>query len=807
MIGEENQNQIENKEDNTISKENEDNGNKKEDEVEAKNEIKEKEPTKELNEEIKDQNENQANDLEKETDKNEINIEPKNGNEDDKKERTENNDEEKNSQKKEEDNKDLNENKNEINDNNANIADKNDSNNNEDEKLNKDNIIENNNPKEENKINEETKKPENKNSIKDSEEENKNVINLNKIEENNDNDNGNKINEEKKESENKNVININEKDENNGNEIKEDLKKAKLQESKDDDKYLVNLEEEKELQNLINEQLKNNMDEEDSDEDEEETFPFRFLGDVKKKGEILGIFNNRYLEIDSVKGLLKRYASSKEYPQNPMEVIPITSLKTLKKVKKVKGQEFFEFQLTYIPPNKTKEKLHIYHVRHAECRSKWFDSLLKLWKHLVKNEPLPPINRNKLIFIDDQVGINQEIKQNKKKKKESTNPSNLVCLRNFKVLGILGVGGFGTVFKVQHILTEKIYAMKVMNKNYIIQKKYLHYVVGEFEIMKMLSGFPFVIDLHYCFQTANYLYMIIDICPGGDFADIKSVNNMKLFLAEVILAFEHIHNHHVVYRDLKPENILLDTTGHIKICDFNLAKANISKQKKATSFCGSPMYLSPEMLDPEGVDQRADIYGIGLLIYELITDRPAYKADNLNQLYEKIKANQIDFNNPKLEGDIKDLLQKILVADPEERISIEEIKRHPYFKDISFLKVYKKEYGPIEIIKKDKSEIDEKDKIFSKNILEGKTEEEAQKEKQEEEKKSEDKFKEEQKKLDANKEYSFLDGKITVREMKKDQKRAMKNYVREFYYVKKEDTPQTEEFQLTVNGILNTNDI
>ena len=779
MIDEENQNQGEEKENSTISKEKEDNENKKEDEIEPKIEKKEEEPTKEIDE-----------------GNNKINIESKNINEEIK---------ENNNEEKKEDNNDANEKGNEINDNNA----KNDINNNEDEKMNKDNIIENNNIKEENKINEEKKETENKNNNKDSEEENKNVININKIEENNDNDNGNRINEEKKEPENKNVININEKEENNGNEIKtnEDLKKAKLQESKDDDKYLVNLEEEKELQNLINEQLKNNMEEEDSDEEEEETFPFRFLGDVKKKGEILGIFNNRYLEIDSVKGLLKRYASSKEYPTNPMEVIPIQTLKTLKKVKKLKGQEFFEFQLTYIPPNKTKEKLHIYHVRHAECRTKWFDSLLKLWKHLVKNEPLPPINRNKLIFIDDQVGINQEIKQNKKKKKESTNPSNLVCLRNFKVLDILGVGGFGTVFKVQHILTEKIYAMKVMNKNYIIQKKYLHYVVGEFEIMKMLSGFPFVIDLHYCFQTANYLYMIIDICPGGDFADIKYVNNLKLFLAEVILAFEHIHNHHVVYRDLKPENILLDTSGHIKICDFNLAKANISKQKKATSFCGSPMYLSPEMLDPEGVDQRADIYGIGLLIYELICDRPAYKADNLNQLYEKIKANQIDFDDPKLKGDIKDLLQKILVANPEERITIEEIKRHPYFKDISFLKVYKKEYGPIEIKKKDASEIDEKDKIFSKNILQGKTEEEVQKEKQEEEKKNEDKFKEEQKKLDANKEYSFLDGKITVREMKKDQKRAMKNYVREFYYVKKEDTPQTEEFQLTVNGILNTNDI
>ena len=65
-----------------------------------------------------------------------------------------------------------------------------------------------------------------------------------------------------------------------------------------------------------------------------------------------------------------------------------------------------------------------------------------------------------------------------------------------------------------------------MNKNYIIQKKYLHYVVSEFEIMKSLSGFPFVIDLHYCFQSANYLFMVIDICPGGDFDNLKYVNQV-----------------------------------------------------------------------------------------------------------------------------------------------------------------------------------------------------------------------------------------------------------------------------------------
>ena len=150
--------------------------------------------------------------------------------------------------------------------------------------------------------------------------------------------------------------------------------------------------------------------------------------------------------------------------------------------------------------------------------------------------------------------------------------------------------------------------------------------------------------------------------------------------------------------------------------------------KKATSFCGSPLYLSPEMLDPSGVDQRADIYGIGLLTYEIVTGKPAFKAENLQQLYERIKTNKIDFNVPELKGDLKDLLKKILVANPDKRISIEEIKKHPYFNDISFLKFSKKEYGPIEIKKKDLSEIDENDpaKIFSKNIIPGKLGEETQ---------------------------------------------------------------------------------
>ena len=149
-----------------------------------------------------------------------------------------------------------------------------------------------------------------------------------------------------------------------------------------------------------------------------------------------------------------------------------------------------------------------------------------------------------------------------------------------------------------------------------------------------------------------------------------------------------------------------------------------------------------------------------------------------------------------------------MVTNPDDRITIEEIKKHPYFKDIDFAKVLKREYGPIIIKKKDDNEINPKLKVqkFTKNILNN-NDKDDKGNKIDEEKMDEKDFKEHQKKLDADKEYSFLDGKISVREMKKDQKRAMKNYVREFYYIKQEDQPQTEEFHLTVNGIINLDGI
>ena len=284
------------------------------------------------------------------------------------------------------------------------------------------------NSKEKNEIKE-------KKEINEEEKENKNEIiekenNDEKIKE----DNKNEI-IEKEENKKDNEININNNINNINKEKKEDILSKKFKEHNDDYKYLVKLDEDKELQNIINEHNNNSSDEDDDDEEEEETFPFRIIGDVQKKGETIGKFNHRYLEIDSVKGILKRYKSSKEYPRLPLEIIPIKTLKSLKKVAKDLNKDCYDFELvfTVTKGNKKEEKVQIYRVRHMESRNKWHDSLLALWKHLVKGEKIPKINSHKLQFVDDQAGIIQDIKQHNDRSKVKTGK---VTLRNFKILGL-----------------------------------------------------------------------------------------------------------------------------------------------------------------------------------------------------------------------------------------------------------------------------------------------------------------------------------------------------------------------------------
>ena len=210
-----------------------------------------------------------------------------------------------------------------------------------------------------------------------------------------------------------------------------------------------------------------------------------------------------------------------------------------------------------------------------------------------------------------------------------------IQFRDFEVTQLLGEGSFGKVFKAIKIDTGRSYAMKSMKKQFLIGNNQIKYAVSEAEIMKELDH-PYVLRLCYTFQTPENLHMIMELIENGDLSQqLDHLQFMeepiaKFITAELMLAMQYIHSKNVLFRDLKPENILIDKDGHIRLADFGLAKKGSGTQKMvAQSFCGSPAYLAPEMLNRAGVSESGDVYQIGVVLYEMLVGIPPYYNDNI----------------------------------------------------------------------------------------------------------------------------------------------------------------------------------
>ena len=151
-----------------------------------------------------------------------------------------------------------------------------------------------------------------------------------------------------------------------------------------------------------------------------------------------------------------------------------------------------------------------------------------------------------------------------------------------------------------------IFALKSIDKSLISNGKQLDWITNEKEILQSLTH-PFIMKMHYFFSTKNYLNLVLDFWPGGElFFHITKNKRLpesvaKFYIAEVILAIEHLHKNDILYRDLKPENILIDYDGHIKLTDFGLSAINFTKDSFSTVFWGSPEYMTPEMILKEKI--------------------------------------------------------------------------------------------------------------------------------------------------------------------------------------------------------------
>ncbi|XP_042749551.1 ribosomal protein S6 kinase alpha-2 [Lagopus leucura] len=275
----------------------------------------------------------------------------------------------------------------------------------------------------------------------------------------------------------------------------------------------------------------------------------------------------------------------------------------------------------------------------------------------------------------------------------------------FELLKVLGQGSYGKVFLVRKIKGSdagQLYAMKVLKKATLKVRDRVRSKM-ERDILAEVNH-PFIVKLHYAFQTEGKLYLILDFLRGGDLFTRLSKEVMfteedvKFYLAELALALDHLHGLGIIYRDLKPENILLDEEGHIKITDFGLSKEAIDHDKRAYSFCGTIEYMAPEVVNRRGHTQSADWWSFGVLMFEMLTGSLPFQGKDRKEtmaLILKAKLGMPQF----LSIEAQSLLRALFKRNPANRLGagfdgVEEIKRHPFFITIDWNKLYRKEIKP-----------------------------------------------------------------------------------------------------------------
>ncbi|XP_053919306.1 ribosomal protein S6 kinase alpha-2 isoform X1 [Cuculus canorus] len=331
--------------------------------------------------------------------------------------------------------------------------------------------------------------------------------------------------------------------------------------------------------------------------------------------------------------------------------------------------------------------------------------LLELWKG-IEVEPMetePAVDDAALEEepVQEEEGIVKEIdiSHHVKEGFEKADPS------QFELLKVLGQGSYGKVFLVRKIKGSdagQLYAMKVLKKATLKVRDRVRSKM-ERDILAEVNH-PFIVKLHYAFQTEGKLYLILDFLRGGDLFTRLSKEVMfteedvKFYLAELALALDHLHGLGIIYRDLKPENILLDEEGHIKITDFGLSKEAIDHDKRAYSFCGTIEYMAPEVVNRRGHTQSADWWSFGVLMFEMLTGSLPFQGKDRKEtmaLILKAKLGMPQF----LSTEAQSLLRALFKRNPSNRLGagfdgVEEIKRHPFFITIDWNKLYRKEIKP-----------------------------------------------------------------------------------------------------------------
>ena len=276
-----------------------------------------------------------------------------------------------------------------------------------------------------------------------------------------------------------------------------------------------------------------------------------------------------------------------------------------------------------------------------------------------------------------------------------------IGLDHFNFLAVLGKGNFGKVMLAEAKSSKKLYAIKVLKKEFIIENDEVESVKSEKRVLLIANKerHPFLVNLHACFQTETRVYFVMEYISGGDLMlHIQrgqfGLKRAQFYAAEVCLALKYFHENGVVYRDLKLDNILLTLDGHIKIADYGLCKENMWYGSTTSTFCGTPEFMAPEILLDKKYGRAVDWWAFGVLIYQMLLQQSPFRGEDEDEIYDAILADEplYPIHMPR---DSVSILQKLLTREPELRLGsgrrdAEEIMEHPFFKGIDWDDIYHK---------------------------------------------------------------------------------------------------------------------
>lgn len=250
---------------------------------------------------------------------------------------------------------------------------------------------------------------------------------------------------------------------------------------------------------------------------------------------------------------------------------------------------------------------------------------------------------------------------------------------------VLGKGTFAKVYYAKEISTGEGVAIKVVDKDKVKKEGMMEQIKREISVMRLVKH-PNIVNLKEVMATKTKILFVMEYARGGELFEKVAKGKFKEELArkyfqQLISAVDYCHSRGVSHRDLKPENLLLDENENLKVSDFGLSALpeHLRQDGLLHTQCGTPAYVAPEVVRKRGYNGfKADTWSCGVILYALLAGFLPFQHENLMSMYNKVFKEEYQFP-PWFSPESKRLISKILVADPERRITIASIMNVPWF--------------------------------------------------------------------------------------------------------------------------------